>query len=168
MSNGEFYYVLDNDHRAGVVKKGTFSAEPITGGEHEQLLAFDVQAGQGFAMSLDREFDTVHFFAVRQDGSFEKLLERTIELDGGIEDIGGFLVHTDGSFWFTMLGTAGGVGKGVAVVSEDDPLVHYHGPVPEPADRAVKIPGGVSAIETAVTLRNKVVEAYQEILRMPV
>jgi hypothetical protein len=147
LSSGEFYYVLEDDHRAGVVSKGTFSAEPITGGEQERLLAFDVRAGQGFAMSLDREFDTVHFFAVKQDGSFEKVLDRTIELDGGIGDIGSFLVHTDGSFWFTPLSAKDGLETGVAVVNEEDPLVHYHGSKPMPPDVAVTIPSGVSSIE---------------------
>jgi len=147
LSSGEFYYVLENDHRAGVVSKGTFSAEPITAGEHEQLLAFDVRAGQGFAMSLDREFDTVHFFSVRPDGSFEKTLERTLEIDGEVGDIGGFLAHTDGSFWFTMLGETDRLEMGVAVVREEDPLVHYPGSEPAATGGGTTIPRGVSSIE---------------------
>ncbi|MBW2260893.1 MAG: hypothetical protein JRG91_02885 [Deltaproteobacteria bacterium] len=147
LSNGEFYYVLENDPRAGVVSKGTFSAELITADEHAQLLAFDVRAGQGFAMSLVRELETVQFFAIKQDGSFEKILDRTIDLAGGISDIGGFLAHTDGSFWFTPISAAEGLEMGVAVAYEDEEEIIYHGSVPQPPDRAVTIPNGVSSIE---------------------
>ncbi len=147
LSSGEFYYVLENDPRAGVVSKGSFSSELITQDEHEQLLAFDVRAGQGFAMSLVRQFETVRIYSVRPDGSFEKIQDRAIDLASGIRDIGGFLAHTDGSFWFTLLSAAEGLEMGVAVVNEDDEEIIYHGSVPQPPDRAITIPNGVSSIE---------------------
>jgi hypothetical protein len=147
MSDGRFYYVLENDAKAGVVHKGTFSSELVTGGQGERLLAFDVRAGYGYAMSLAADPGAVQFLSFEGTG-FKKVLERPVHRAGGIGDIGSFQVMTDGSFWFTILTPGASVEAGVGVVHEDKEQIVYHGSKPEPPDMGVTFPSGVRYIET--------------------
>jgi hypothetical protein len=148
MSDGRFYYVLADGRRAGLVSKGRFSAEQVTADAKERLLAFGVAGGIGHAMSLIEELGTVHFYDYKE-GAFVRVLDRDVDLTAGIGDIGDFLAHTDGSFWFTILSAKQGLEAGVGVVYDDREEVTFHGSLPQPPDLGVAIPDGVNLLELA-------------------
>jgi hypothetical protein len=144
-AHSKFYYVLDGNKGAGVVEKGRFSTERLTTDEHENLLALHGDGGNGWAISLVPEFETLQFFEYG-DGGFVKVLDRTVDIASGIGDIGGFVGRTDGSFWFTIISATEDLAMGVGAVHPSLDYIVYHGSVPMPSDQAAKIPNGVRHI----------------------
>lgn len=140
-----FFYVLAEGGKAGVVENGDFSARRITADQHENLLALYGTDGQGYAISLVPEFETLQFFEYG-DGGFVKMLDRPVEIASGISDVGGFLGRPDGSFWFTIISAAENLEMGVGAVHPSLEYIVYHGSVPMPPEQAVTIPNGVRHI----------------------
>ncbi len=145
--DGDFFYVLAADSRAGAVRDGDFSALQVTGDEYEKLIAFDEEGGKGYAMSLVPEFETVQFFEYRE-GECVKVLERAVDIASGIGDVGGFVARPDGSFWFTVITATEGLEMGAAMVNPAYAGIVYHGSQPTPEYGAV-IPNGVTRIVLA-------------------
>lgn len=111
----------------------------------EKVLGADTHMDSPYVISLVPNEDIINVYRF-QNGSFQKLYERTVDLATGIGSIGGFSISPDGTFWFTLKSFGEGQEMGAAELRPGLEELVFNGAIPVPSEHALIIPNGVSSI----------------------
>jgi len=132
---------------AGIFQDGAIRTSMAAGSRPKEKILGMQQAGDtAYAITLIPGEEVVAVYKL-QDGHFYGILERVVDLATGIGSIGGFAVSSDNTYWFTIRSYGEGQEMGAAELRPDLGELVYNGAVPVPADMALTIPNGLSAIE---------------------